>query len=242
MDSTESLLQTNSLLHESWQVVQDQVSFVGQCPPGASLLCSLLYILLHLLAYLLRALCRVGPMCVVWYQALHHSQQSDCSVASQAGVVDAIFPGSLTCEAAPESKAARPDESHPARADLAAARFTQCCVVSIRAIVLYQAIAAGSMAAVIQLLRSLLPFMSPVCIARFILSEKRKAPHFHLQCSHTSQLRSLTVTSMTQDNHPCTCDNHRAALPCSCLGDPLVCLTAGCAAAQPEGAHRERPG
>lgn len=29
MDSTEALLQTNSLLHESWQVVQDQVSSAG---------------------------------------------------------------------------------------------------------------------------------------------------------------------------------------------------------------------
>ena len=50
MDSTESLLQTNSLLHESWQVVQDQVSsdvltLWFATPSGACSAASLTYLL-----------------------------------------------------------------------------------------------------------------------------------------------------------------------------------------------------
>ena len=63
----------------------------------------------------------------------------------------------------PESKAAQPDESHPARADPAAATML-CCVCQGNN--LDKNTVACSMAATVQLLHPLLPFMASVCHAR----------------------------------------------------------------------------
>ena len=156
MDSTEALLQTNSLLHESWQVVQDQVSFyvlsailVTFCwarsgGPCYTQWCPSCCIPWHTSCC---ALFRVEAVCVVWYWALHHLQHSECLVAPEAGVVNHVL---------------QPDESHPARADLAVASYMLCWVCSME-IKLTRAITAGSMAATIQLLRPLLPYVASTC-------------------------------------------------------------------------------
>ncbi len=76
---------------------------------------------------------------MVWYWALHHLQHSECLVAPEAGVVN-----------------------HVLQPDLAVASY-MLCWVCLMEMELTRAITAGSMAATIQLLRPLLPYVASTC-------------------------------------------------------------------------------
>ena len=66
MDSTESLLQTNSLLHESWQVVQDQVSSAVLTLVVPCYLCRARSAAVPLACPLRCTLQRGGSVCDIW--------------------------------------------------------------------------------------------------------------------------------------------------------------------------------